>query len=146
MAVTTIKSSDIGVYVGGVLVGCANTASLSVSREFSDAVCAATGAWRERIPAIMSWTLTIDALYRVTSGADNPTNVTADDLYANFSTGVPVVLRFGGKIGSTIPEDFYFIGDAYVEGMTMNVDYEGKPTWNVNFQGNGALTMANVAI
>ena len=136
-----MQSQEVGLYIDGILVGCANSASLNVTREFLDAVCAATGAWRTRVPGLMDWSGSIDALLRVADGTDAATNVTMQTLFTRFVAGTDVLITFGALKDSVIGGDTHFRGRAFIGSLNQTVDYEGRPAWTVDYSGNGALVL-----
>ncbi len=140
-----VKSGDLGIYVNDVQVACAQSASLTISREYLDAVCAGTGAWSEKSPGVMSWSGSIDALWRSIPTAEADTNVDARDIFDDLVAGTLVEIRFGYIDGTpTNVNGYQFSGMAYWETIDLTSPINDTQTWTASFLGNGPITRITV--
>lgn len=138
MAVNVLTVEDITISINGVLVGCAQSGSLELSREELDAVCAASGAWGESSPGRKSWNMSIDALLREATSPDAATNYTFHDAFDDFEAGDVAAIQW--KVGS-----FLYSGNAFSTGLSLAFSASDAQTWTTALKGTGALTKTPVA-
>lgn len=137
MAVNVLNAEDIVISIGGVVVGCAQSGTLELSREELDAVCAASGGWAESSAGRKSWNMSIDALLREATAPDTTTNFTFHDAFDDFEGGANAAISW--KIGS-----FLYSGNAFSTGLSLNFSATDAQTWSTSLKGTGALTKTPV--
>lgn len=140
-----LQSTDVAIYIGGVAVGCAESADLTVDREMLEAVCKASGAWRTVTPGRMTWEGSIGALWRIAAAADEATNVTGKSIFNNLVNGTEIEIRFGVDDDSLVPDGYQFVGQAYINSFAPTSPVDGNQTWNASFTGNGELALVPLA-
>lgn len=138
MAVNVLTVEDVTISINGVLVGCAQSGSLELSREELDAVCAATGAWAASSPGRKSWNMSIDALLREATAPDTTTNYTFHDAFDDFEAGDVASIEW--KVGG-----FLYAGTAFSTGLSLSFSATDSQTWTTSLRGTGALTKTPVA-
>ncbi|WP_071884448.1 phage tail tube protein [Hymenobacter sp. APR13] len=130
---TIINAVDVVIKVDDVVVGCAQSAEFTMSREMDEASCAASGGWKQVSPGQKSWSASFAALYRSFTVAEDATQVSFDELFDKLDDGVAVTLEFGKVVtGGT-----RYSGEAYVSEIKYSQPDKGNVTWNANFTGNG---------
>jgi predicted secreted protein len=136
----TINAVDVNVSIGDVIVGCAKSASLKVSRAMDPATCGASGAWSQASPGLKSWTGSISAQYRIFTQAEAATNVSAQDVFDMLDEGTLVDVEYG----TTTSGDQRFKGQAYISGFNYDQPENGAVTWSADLTGNGPITKLTV--
>lgn len=142
-----LTATDLVFYKDDIAFGCAQSANLSVSREMIEAVCAASGNYREVTPGRISWEGSVEALWRIAATADEATNVTAKDIFSDMVAGTSFEVRFGVADGSTIPQGYQLVGTAYWNSFEPSYSVDDNQTFSASFTGTGALTLVqNVVV
>lgn len=138
---TKLQATDLAFYKNDIAFGCAQSANLSVSREMLEAVCAASGNFREVTPGRISWEGSVDALWRIAATADEATNVTAKDIFTDMMAGASFEVRFGIKDDSTIPQGYQLVGTAYWNSFEPAYSVDDNQSFSASFTGTGPLTL-----
>lgn len=136
MATTVEQGYNLQISIGGIIYGCAQTVNFGASREDKDATCTASGGTKESIPGQKSYTLSADALERVTTGASVATNVTSKELEEMFEDGTV----FDWEFGSTTPGATRKSGNAYVKSYTHTGGQNDDAKFAVTFTVTGPVT------
>lgn len=103
MAVNVIKGYDVGLYLGTILVGCADDISLDVSVAEDETSCrATTGNSRVKTyePGAVDITASVSGVTRVATGTDAATNVTAENILDGTLAGTKYEFRFSVGAGT----------------------------------------------
>ncbi|GAB2539808.1 phage tail tube protein [Rufibacter soli] len=137
MAVNVLTAQDIVLTKNGVVVGCQQTATLDLTAEELDAVCAASGGWAEFSKGRKSWTMSLDALLREATEADAATNYTFHDAFDDFIS--PDNVEVSMRIGS-----FLYAGSAFHNGLGASTSQTDTQTWTTSLRGTGPLTKTPV--
>jgi hypothetical protein len=131
-----IIASDVVVKIDNIVVGCAQTAEFTVSREMLDSTCTATGAWKAQTPGQKSWTGSFSAIFREFTVAEAATNVSFDDVFDLVDDGTLVTIEY-----ATTPNGVTrYSGEAYVSEIKFSKPEKDSVTWSASYQGNGPLT------
>lgn len=133
-----VNATDVVVKVNNVIVGCAQSAEFTVSREMDEATCSASGGWKQVSPGQKSWSGSISAVFRSFTDAESATEVTLESVYELLDDGTEVAIEYtrataGGK---------RYTGQAFVSELSYSQPDKGAVTWSANFEGNGAFTIA----
>lgn len=135
---TPINATDVVIKVGDVVVGCAQSADFTVSREMNDATCAASGGWSQFSPGQKSWNGSIGAIYREFTAAETATNFGFDDIFDLLDEGTLVTVEYTHAMaGITSPTRYS--GEAYVSEVKWSKPDKGPVTWSGSFAGSGAI-------
>ena len=98
MAVKIIKGKQVTVWLGTILVGCADSVSLSVSVGEDKTNCRAASATGSRVntftPGNIDITGSVSGITRQASGTDAATNVTAENILDGTLAGTVFDFRF----------------------------------------------------
>lgn len=136
-----VNATDVIVSVGDVVVGCANGATLTVSRAMDAATCGASEGWAQSSPGLKSWTGNISAYFREFESGETAGNVSAMDIFDLLDEGTLVDVEYGTKTTGAQR----FKGKAYVSGFTYTQPETGTVTWSADLTGDGALGKVTVA-
>ncbi|MFC6998072.1 phage tail tube protein [Rufibacter roseus] len=137
MAVNVLNAQDVIITKDGIVVGCAQSGSLEMSKEELDAVCAASGGWSESSEGRKSWNMSVDSLLREATDADAATNHTFHDAFDLFDTGGIVEVQW--QIGS-----FTYTGQAFMSSLSLSYSSTDAQTWSSSLRGTGPLVKAAV--
>ena len=136
MAVQTISGIDLLLKVNGVAIGCAQSIDVEVKTDTTSATCRASGGWAESVGGRHSFMASTNALYRIATGTDAATNVTAANLMALQIARTPVAIEFG----SAVAGDQKMAGNAIITSVKYTAPESGAATASVSFEGTGPLT------
>lgn len=131
-----INAVDVNVSVGAIIVGCAKSASLKVSRKMDPATCGASGDWEEFSAGRKGATGSIAAEYRVFTAAEAATNVSAMDIFDLLDEGTLVDIEYG----TTTTGDIRFHGKAFISGFNYDQPESGVVTWSADLTFSGPIT------
>lgn len=143
MAIRNTTAEDITLSLNGVVFGCIQSASLEMTREEIDAVCAASGAWSESIAGRKSWSMSYDSLLRVTSAPDAATNYSASEAFDDFDSGDTIAIEW--KIGTPENGGYKYSGTAFSTGLTLSHSQTDAQTWSGSLKGTGPLVKTPLA-
>src|SRR5690606_17472314 len=129
-----VQGALTGITLNGDFFACESTCTLNVAVDFINAASTESGRWREVVPAMRSWDITVEGNLLLTGlGANAPRVMQAifdgellDVAFATLS-GVSPKLFIGGK--------------AYASGNSLTGPSKGNATWVVTLIGSGPLTM-----
>tara|TARA_R100001440_G_scaffold15143_6_gene25699 strand:- start:2481 stop:2918 length:438 start_codon:yes stop_codon:yes gene_type:complete len=135
----SINGTNLGVYVGGTLIGFATSATINVNQSLRSTSSKASGGWEENMEGIRNFDVSTDALYLYTNADGSAVSeITADELYAHIHNRTSFTLKFG--VGTTASGDINYQGTAFVTSISVSAPMEDTATYSVSFQGSGALT------
>lgn len=123
------NGNDVGVYVGGVLIGCLTGASLETSREEIDVTCKDNDGDK----AILLGGTTTSVSF---NGNWNPSSTYAlDDLFTIFTNATEVSLAFGDQTNLTV------YGQAYLQSLTWEGPLNAASTFSGKFSITGTISV-----
>ena len=126
-----INGNSVGVYVGGVLVGCLTGATLDTSREEIDVTCKDNDG--DKAVLLGGTTTTVSF-----TGNWNPSSTYAlDDLFTIFDGATQVSLGFGDQANLTI------YTQAYLQQLTWEGPLNAASTFSGSFSCTGSFTIDN---
>lgn len=127
----TVSGKLIGLTINGEFVSCETSCSFNFDVEMINTSPIDNGRWREVIPGVRSWSMSVDGnLLLRTVGADIKTVLNA------VLTGEEVNLEFRTK--GTISPSLVISGRAIPASGGISAP-RTKATWNIEFVGNGAF-------
>lgn len=125
-------------------VAYATSASISISQETLDCSNKMSGVWSNALAGKLSWTVSSSALM---SYKDTGYSYFYDKMVAR----TPFLIKFG-QVTDLSAEDFdpddtktYYTGQAYLTSLNLSSDNGSVASFDVEFQGDGALTMTKGA-
>jgi TP901-1 family phage major tail protein len=140
MAAEVVKGIDLALSVGGVMVGCARSSSISMSTEMLNAACKEVGAWSASLPGQKSWEISTDGVL-VVDVPEDAAQYRGFDFVKAWLAGTKLAVKFGtDKTGHQV-----FNGDVYISNVEMTGEYEGEATYSVSLTGTGPLTLTTNA-
>lgn len=134
-----ISGTDLGVYTGSgtkTLLGLATNCSITFNRDMRDVSNKDSAGWKAMLTGQKNWQISCEGLY-------NPSSTNGYiALYNAWLAGTLLTLTFGASINSS-PQDYYWVGTAYITSLQQQAPNEGNVTWSVTFQGTGAIAMTD---
>jgi predicted secreted protein len=133
-----INSTAFAVYTGTTPVKIADCSdvSISVSHSPRNTNTKDSAGWETHLEGMRSWEASASGLVAY----DSTNGYIA--LWDSINNRTPVSIRFSTEVTG----DSYFSGTAYVTSIeTASPATEENVTWNVSFQGTGALTKGTVS-
>jgi len=123
-----LNGNDVGVYVGGVLIGCLTGASLTTSRQEIDVTCKDNSGDRAVILGGAVTNITFNGLFKpdATYGFE--------DLFDLYIAKSEVSLAFGDFTNMTI------YTQAYLQELTWDGPLNDGSTFSGKFSATGSLT------
>ena len=135
----SINGTNLGVYIGGTLIGFATSATINVNQSLRSTSSKASGGWEENMEGIRNFDVSTDALYLYTNADGSAVSeFTADELYNHIHNRTSFTLKFGS--GTAATGDINYEGTAFVTSISISAPMEDTSTYSVSFQGSGALT------
>ncbi|MBX0290111.1 phage tail protein [Hymenobacter sp. HSC-4F20] len=133
-----INATDVVVKANNIVVGCAQSADFTVSREMDEATCSSSGGWKQVSPGQKSWSGSFSAVFREFTSGETATNVSFDTIFDLLDDGTEVTIEYtkaaaGGK---------RYTGQAFISEVSYSQPDKGAVTWTANYEGNGAFTVA----
>lgn len=125
-----IASRDIGFFFAGVIVGCAKSGSLEITRGTEETTCDDSGNWKESKAGIMEWNMSIEGVVKY----DNQVNF--EEFFDALVLGDPVEMKFGTEVTG----DIVFSGNAIITSLSKNKN-EGRAvaSYSLSVEGTGPL-------
>lgn len=126
-----INGTDFGVYVGGVKVAFATSASVSMTMSPRDATSKDSAGWSESLEGLMDWSvegeglLALDAAYGYV------------DLKSVLTTRDCVTIRFSSETSGAE----YHEGEAFLVDLSADSATEESMTFSFSFTGTGPLNL-----
>lgn len=120
MAVSNvIMGKNVDVYIDSILVACATDFSVTGTKKEIDATCSGSGDVEQAEVGKTKWTFDTSTLWRLSTGSDVSTNITAYELMTKFNAGSEVTIVFKDRTLSA--EDVIYTG----VGQFTNVKLSG---------------------
>ena len=138
-----INGTELGVYIGGVLVGYSTSATLNVNHSTRSTSNKEDGGWETAMEGYRNWDVSCDALYAWLDPAGSAiSNKTLSDLFtAYITTRASFTITFGSTETTGIGWTKY-TGTAWMTSASLSAPNEDTSTFSVSFQGSGELTQA----
>mgnify|MGYP003132156666 FL=1 len=134
----SINGTNLGVYIGGTLIGFATSATINVNQSLRSTSSKASGGWEENMEGIRNFDVSTDALYLYEqAGGGAISEFTADELYNHIHNRTSFTLKFGS--GTSASGDINYEGTAFVTSISISAPMEDTATYSVSFQGSGQL-------
>lgn len=122
----------------------ATSHTIEPSMEIRDRATKDTGKWKGKVPGLLGWTASCEALALYDSYSWH-------DLFALFKNRTKVKLKLAGRAAGTegqyVPEqvgDKYMEGSAYITSMPLTAPNMEDATMSVSFEGDGELEQKTV--
>tara|TARA_R100001463_G_scaffold136355_2_gene201526 strand:+ start:226 stop:678 length:453 start_codon:yes stop_codon:yes gene_type:complete len=138
-----LNGTELGVYVGGVLVAYSTNATLNINHTTRSTSNKEDGGWETSMEGYRNWDVSCDALYAwLQPDGSAITKTTLSDMFtAYIHTRASFTLTFGSTIITGIGWTKY-TGTAWMTSASLTAPNEDTSTFSVTFQGSGALTQA----
>lgn len=128
-----ISGQLLGLKVNGAFVSCEVSCEFSFDQEMLPASAVDSGRFKEVIPGIRGWSMTVNG------------NVLLDSVPADFKSifisgymqGLPMFVDCSTRPSSETVMSFS--GNAYLQNGSFNAPATGKATWAMVFMGSGAI-------
>lgn len=121
--------------MGDVLIGCLESADFTVDREMNDVSCVATGKWKGVQGGQLSWSGSVNGVYRRFTGADAAANFGFKNAYALITSGDPVTVSYEMADGT----GERYEGEALVSQVKFTRPTKDTVKWSFSLTGNGPL-------
>ena len=134
-----LNGTELGVYVGGVLVAYSTNATLNVNHSTRSTTSKESGGWEDNMEGLRNWDVSCDALYAWLDPAGSAiTNKTLSDLFTGY---LATRTSFDLTFGSTTATAGYtkYTGTAWLTSASLTAPLEDTSTFSVSFQGSGPL-------
>ena len=137
-----LNGTELGVYVGGVLVAYSTNATLNVNHSTRSTTSKESGGWEDNMEGLRNWDVSCDALYAWLDPAGSAiTNKTLSDLFTGYlATRTSFDLTFGNT--SATAGNTKYTGTAWLTSASLTAPLEDTSTFSVSFQGSGPLVQA----
>tara|TARA_R110000765_G_scaffold60092_1_gene116285 strand:+ start:37 stop:477 length:441 start_codon:yes stop_codon:yes gene_type:complete len=134
-----LNGTELGVYIGGVLVAYSTSATLNVNHSPRSTSNKEDGGWETAMEGYRTWDVSCDALYAWVDPAGTAiSNKTLSDLFtAYITTRASFDLTFG--VTSAASDDVKYTGTAWLTSASLSAPNEDTSTFSVSFQGSGEL-------
>lgn len=126
----TVNATDIGIYIGGVKIGSAESGDFSFKRDTRDAFSKDSAGWDETEPGKKSWDISGNCKFRFDSALYD-----AGDIVECMISGTKVAVKFSTEV----------TGDWKISGTAQFVDFklsggaEETATFSYSLKGIGAF-------
>lgn len=136
-----VNAKDVIFAYNGIVIGCAQATTLTVSQAIDAATCTASGAWSQGSAGIKNWTANVSAVYRTFDANSAALNVGADDVFDAIESGAEIDVEYGlNTVGNS-----RYRGKAFVSNWTLSKPETGVVTWSADLTGNGPLEKFTIA-
>lgn len=135
-----VNATNVVIKIDNVVVGCADSASFTVSRAMDEATCSASNGWKQVSPGQKSWSGSFGAVFREFTEEESGTEVTFDRLFELLDEGTEVTVEYTKKSGGS-----RYTGKAYVSEINYDQPESGAVTWGANYEGSGAFEILAAA-
>jgi len=139
MANGQLNGTDLGVYIGGVLIAYSTSATLNINHSPRSTSNKEDGGWETAMEGYRNWDVSCDALYAWVDPAGSAiSNKTLSDIFTSYiHTRTSFELTFGANGGAT--NDTKYVGTAWLTSASLSAPNEDSATFAVSFQGSGSL-------
>lgn len=145
MAIRNAVASDFILKKDDIVIGCAQTATIDMTREVLDATCAASGSWGAKVKGQKNFSGSVDALLRLTTLTDIATNFTYADAFDAFDDDVAESFEFEVTIGTALNGGYTLSGPVIISGLTLSHSATDTQTWSFSFENAGPLVKTPLA-
>jgi predicted secreted protein len=137
-----LNGTELGVYVGGVLVAYSTNATLNVNHSTRSTTSKSSGGWEDNMEGLRNWDVSCDALYAWLDPAGSAiTNKTLSDLFTGYlATRTSFDLTFGNTTATAGYTKY--TGTAWLTSASLTAPLEDTSTFSVSFQGSGPLVQS----
>lgn len=137
-----LNGTELGVYVGGVLVAYSTNATLNVNHSTRSTTSKESGGWEDNMEGLRNWDVSCDALYAwLDPDGIAISNKTLSDLFTGYlATRTSFDLTFGNT--SATAGNTKYTGTAWLTSASLTAPLEDTSTFSVSFQGSGPLVQA----
>lgn len=129
-----IKGSLIGIKVDGNFINCETSCDFNCEIEMLPASAVTSGRWKEVIPGLRSWTMSVNMNLLLATVAADVKSI----LMGALLTGDKVFLDFSTK--TAISPLLSISGYAYPQTIGISAPGQGIATSTITFQGSGPFT------
>jgi predicted secreted protein len=136
MATNKMPGNLLGLNINGSFISCETSCEFSFDAEMRGASPILAGRWKEVIPGIRSWSISLNAAMLLQAAGSNVLTV----LNA-FMTGEELTLRFSVK--NFAVSDFVLSGKAFVQSGTISAPVNSGASWNTVLTGSGAFSIGD---
>lgn len=134
MARNKMPGNLLGVQLAGSYISCELQCVFNFEADLRGASPVDAGRWKEWIPGVRSWNITLDAAMLIRM---NGTGL--NTILNAFLTGERIAVRFGTKNTANVPS-FAIVGNVYVQNGAITGGVNALATWNTVLQGDGPFT------
>lgn len=124
-----INGTTVGIYVGGVKVAGATSASISVSDALRDATSKDSAGWAVNLNGLREWSIDGEGFFDFAGTYNYP------ELFTLFKNRVAVTVRFSTE--TTLLE--YHEGSAIISDLSAEAPVEESATFSFTLTGTGPL-------
>lgn len=129
-----IRGKLMGIAIGDKMIACETDSSMTFERDMLPVASVEDGRWSQSLPGKRRWTMTVDGhLLKRDVGADFKT------LFRAFVNDEEIRVSWRTRQG--VDQFLMFEGKAFIVSGMGSAPNKGYATWNIVFQGNGALNM-----
>lgn len=126
-----MNGSLVGVYVNGsVKVANCVTSEFSITMAVRDTTNKDNSGWKTGLGGVKSWSGSCSGMF------DQLANYTFDQLFALIDARTPITLYFS----TTVTGDKKYSGSALITSLKKTFPAEENVTFDMSFEGTGALT------
>jgi len=136
MASTKINATNLLVYAAGTAIGASKGATLSIDSDVIDVTTKDSAGWREILPGLRSWSISVEALLTFDESPKRP----YDYLYDALVNRTKIAVKFSTEVSG----DDKFFGDVYVTSAPIEAPMEDAMAYSITLEGTGALTRQTV--
>lgn len=131
----TFNGTNLGVYIGGTLIGASTECSLSLSMETIDVSTKDSDAWRYLLAGMRSGSVSVSGLIDYAGGTyDVP------DLFAAFTGRTALTLKFSTEDTG----DQSYTASAFITSLEQSAGTEDTATYSATFELSGVITPATI--
>jgi predicted secreted protein len=120
----------LGLEIAGSFVECETSSDFSFETDMRGASAVTSGRWKEVIPGLRSWSITLNAMMLLRMAGTG-----VNTILNAFLTGEKMGIRFMVK-DPNYP-NFIISGNAFVQSGTINGQARTKASWNTTLTGSG---------
>jgi len=135
-----VNGTDVKIYIGNDLVGCATSHSIERSTSVREVACKDTGNWMGKEYGRNSWTASIEAL-------QNPYVESGKFKYIDFVSMFQQGTKVQVKSSIVDPENgdkIEFIGSGVIASISDTYGDAENATYSISIEGNGELAQVGV--
>lgn len=131
-----ISGNLLGLEINGNFIDCETSCEFTFEVEMRGASAVTSGRWREVIPGIRSWSVSVNAMLVLSSVGNN-----VDVVYNAFISGEMLGVKFRAR--PTSDEEFTISGNAFVTSGAISGPINALANFNTTLTGSGPFTSGN---